>query len=90
MKFVVKAPGCECLWEPGVVLAVVDPGVGTARRPVAVRAGRHWLVGPDNGLLWPAVEALGGATGSWVLARPLALAGAGAGLPGIEAQEPGN
>lgn len=33
-----------------VVLAVVDPGVGTARRAVAVETGRLTLVGPDNGL----------------------------------------
>ena len=47
---------------PGVHLAVVDPGVGTARRPVAVTTkdeGR-FLVGPDNGLLWPAIERFGG------------------------------
>jgi S-adenosyl-L-methionine hydrolase (adenosine-forming) len=46
----------------GVHLAVVDPGVGTDRRPVALRCfdGR-FLVGPDNGLLWPATERLGGA-----------------------------
>ena len=44
-------------------VAVVDPGVGTARRPVALRAQRgDILVGPDNGLLLPAAEALGGAT----------------------------
>lgn len=36
---------------PSVVLAVVDPGVGTTRRGVAVAAGPHVLVGPDNGLL---------------------------------------
>ena len=36
---------------PGVTMAVVDPGVGTSRRPVAVRIGESWLVGPDNGLL---------------------------------------
>ncbi|MGC8876443.1 SAM hydrolase/SAM-dependent halogenase family protein [Thermus sp.] len=35
--------------EGAVVLAVVDPGVGTSRRAVAVR-GRRWYVGPDNGL----------------------------------------
>jgi S-adenosylmethionine hydrolase len=48
---------------PGVHLAVVDPGVGTPRRAVAVRAGleERLLVGPDNGLLWPALERLGGA-----------------------------
>lgn len=43
-------------------VAVVDPGVGTARRPIAIRAARgDVLVGPDNGLLLPAAEALGGA-----------------------------
>jgi S-adenosyl-L-methionine hydrolase (adenosine-forming) len=48
---------------PGVHLAVVDPEVGSARRGVAVRVrseGRL-LVAPDNGLLWPAIERLGGA-----------------------------
>lgn len=34
-----------------VVMAVVDPGVGSARRPIAVRAANRWFVGPDNGLL---------------------------------------
>ena len=33
-----------------VVLAVVDPGVGGPRAPLAVFAGRRWYVGPDNGL----------------------------------------
>jgi S-adenosylmethionine hydrolase len=49
---------------PGVVIAVVDPGVATDRRPVAVQvaseAGPSHLVGPDNGLLVWAAEALGG------------------------------
>ncbi len=47
----------------GVHLAVVDPGVGGPRRAVAVRtAGEgHLLVGPDNGLLPPAIDCLGGA-----------------------------
>ncbi|HEX9994602.1 MAG TPA: SAM-dependent chlorinase/fluorinase [Acidimicrobiales bacterium] len=47
----------------GVVLAVVDPGVGTARRAVAVEVagGAGVLVGPDNGLLAPAVSLAGGA-----------------------------
>jgi len=47
----------------GVHLAVVDPGVGDpSRRAVAlsVAAGERLLVGPDNGLLWPAAQALGG------------------------------
>ena len=43
----------------GVHLAVVDPGVGGARRAVAVRCGARWLVGPDNGLLVPAAESFG-------------------------------
>lgn len=47
---------------PGVHLAVVDPGVGSARRPVAAAlAGDRVLVGPDNGLLFIACLALGGA-----------------------------
>lgn len=46
---------------PGVVLAVVDPGVGTDRRAVAVEVETGFLVGPDNGLLAPAVAMLGGA-----------------------------
>ena len=45
----------------GVLLAVVDPGVGSGRRAVAVEVGRGFLVGPDNGLLAPAVAMLGGA-----------------------------
>lgn len=45
----------------GVVLAVVDPGVGTDRRGVAVEVSGSFLVGPDNGLLAPAVAMLGGA-----------------------------
>ena len=46
----------------GVHLAVVDPGVGSPRRAVAVgvAAEERVLVGPDNGLLTPAIEALGG------------------------------
>ena len=40
-------------WLPpgAVVCAVVDPGVGTARRVLLVEAGRQWLLAPDNGLL---------------------------------------
>ena len=50
----------------GVHVAVVDPGVGTARRPIVVRAARgDLLVGPDNGLLLPAARELGGATDAW-------------------------
>ncbi len=40
-------------------LAIVDPGVGTARRPLAVASGGQFFVGPDNGLLMPAARAIG-------------------------------
>jgi S-adenosylmethionine hydrolase len=43
-----------------VYLAVVDPGVGTDRRAIAVDAAGQSLVGPDNGVLWLAFQALGG------------------------------
>jgi S-adenosylmethionine hydrolase len=36
--------------EDTVFLCVVDPGVGGNRKPVVVRAGARWFVGPDNGL----------------------------------------
>jgi len=55
---------------PAVHLAVVDPGVGTDRRGVALRTPRGVLVGPDNGLLVPAAEALGGIEGAYVLTEP--------------------
>jgi S-adenosylmethionine hydrolase len=46
-----------------VYLAVVDPGVGTGRRELALQSeGGALLVGPDNGLLVPAAESLGGVT----------------------------
>jgi S-adenosylmethionine hydrolase len=45
----------------GIHVAVVDPGVGTERLAVALRTARgDILIGPDNGLLIPAAEALGG------------------------------
>ncbi|CAA9272776.1 MAG: FIG00662875: hypothetical protein [uncultured Corynebacteriales bacterium] len=55
---------------PSVHLAVVDPGVGTERRGVAVLTGRGVLVGPDNGLLPPAADALGGVTAAYALTEP--------------------
>jgi len=48
-------------FPPAVHVGVVDPGVGTARRAIAVQAGDSVLVGPDNGLLSWAFGALGGA-----------------------------
>jgi S-adenosylmethionine hydrolase len=66
--------GAFLLWSSlpfqpvGVHLAVVDPGVGTERRAVALRTARgDHLVGPDNGLLRPAAERLGGVTAAHIL-----------------------
>lgn len=47
-----------------VHIAVVDPGVGTERRALAIKAGSkdskiHYFIGPDNGLLIPAAKSLG-------------------------------
>lgn len=61
---------CAPYLPAGVHLAVVDPGVGSDRGAVAVTAGRHVLVGPDNGLLLPAAARLGGADGAWELVSP--------------------
>ncbi len=52
---------------PAVHVAVVDPGVGTARRGVAVAAGDSVFVGPDNGLLSWAVTVSGGAARAFSL-----------------------
>ncbi len=55
---------------PGVVMAVVDPGVGTDRRAVALEVpagGPTWLVGPDNGLLGALATSLGGVRTTVVL-----------------------
>ncbi|MFD0903728.1 SAM hydrolase/SAM-dependent halogenase family protein [Actinomadura sediminis] len=55
----------------GVHVGIVDPGVGTPRRPVAIATGRgDVLVGPDNGLLLPAAEALGGVVAAHALENP--------------------
>jgi S-adenosylmethionine hydrolase len=43
--------------EGTVHVAVVDPGVGTSRRPVAARLGKYFFVCPDNGLITPILEA---------------------------------
>jgi S-adenosylmethionine hydrolase len=43
---------CAPFFPPGTVhVAVVDPGVGTRRRPIAARLGEQIFVGPDNGLV---------------------------------------
>lgn len=45
-------------WLPrgSIVVGVVDPGVGGPRKPVAVEAGDYTFIGPDNGLLYPAIS----------------------------------
>ncbi len=55
----------------GIVIAVVDPGVGSSRRAVAVEVagGRGILLGPDNGLLAPAVAMAGGADRAFELSN---------------------
>ena len=56
----------------GVVLAVVDPDVGTDRRAVAIEVagGAGVVIGPDNGLLAPAVAMAGGAERAVELTNP--------------------
>ena len=56
----------------GIVVAVVDPGVGTDRRAVAIEVagGAGVFVGPDNGLLAPAVAMTGGAERAVLLSNP--------------------
>ncbi|MDQ2882825.1 MAG: SAM-dependent chlorinase/fluorinase [Actinomycetota bacterium] len=55
---------------PAVHVAVVDPGVGTARRGLALVTDDAVLVGPDNGLLVPAAQALGGVRAAYELVEP--------------------
>jgi S-adenosylmethionine hydrolase len=60
---------------PGVLVAIVDPGVGSERRPVAIEVdgeGPRHLVGPDNGLLLGAAARLGGPVHAVALEAPAA------------------
>lgn len=66
--------GALMLWSTlpflpiGAHMAVVDPGVGTARRPIAIETARgDYLVGPDNGLLRAGADRLGGITRAHVI-----------------------
>jgi S-adenosyl-L-methionine hydrolase (adenosine-forming) len=47
---------CPYFPDNTVHIGVVDPGVGTQRRPIAARLGRHLFVCPDNGLITPLLE----------------------------------
>ena len=49
-------------------VAVIDPGVGTARRPLVLEADGQWLVGPDNGL-FETVAARARASRRWHITR---------------------
>ncbi len=57
----------------GVCLAVVDPGVGTSRRALAAETPWGFFVGPDNGLLSPAVSMVGGASRIVSIENPEAI-----------------
>jgi S-adenosylmethionine hydrolase len=72
-KFAIR-DGALLLWSAvpylpiGAHVAVVDPGVGTARKGIAIQTLRgDYLVGPDNGLLMPAAARLGGITRAHLL-----------------------
>jgi S-adenosylmethionine hydrolase len=72
-KFAIR-DGALLLWcalpylPVGGHVAVVDPGVGTERRPIALRVARgDVLIGPDNGLLMAGAERLGGVTDARLL-----------------------
>lgn len=54
----------------GVLLAVVDPGVGTGRRAVALETSWGYLVGPDNGLLSPPAALVGGVARAFSIENP--------------------
>jgi S-adenosylmethionine hydrolase len=75
-KFAIR-DGALLLWSAvpylpiGAHVAVVDPGVGTARKGIAIQTLRgDYLVGPDNGLLMPAAARLGGITRAHLLEDP--------------------
>jgi S-adenosylmethionine hydrolase len=82
--------GALTLWRaapwlvPGVILAVVDPGVGSARRAVAIEVAQAGavLVGPDNGLLLPAATSLSPMTAVVELHPPSGPDGRGATFAG--------
>lgn len=55
--------------EGTIHCAVVDPGVGTARRRLVVRARGHWFVAPDNGLLTRVVRGAA-SVAAWSIEEP--------------------
>jgi S-adenosylmethionine hydrolase len=61
----------EAFGAGSIHVAVVDPGVGSVRRAIAVATGRgDILIGPDNGVLMPAAQRLGGVARALELNEP--------------------
>jgi hypothetical protein len=53
----VLASACPCFPMGAINVAVVDPGVGTKRRPLCIQTGHGYFIGPDNGVLALAAKA---------------------------------
>lgn len=48
---------CYRLFPAGTIfLAIVDPGVGSERKIIMVLTEKYYFLGPDNGILWPALQ----------------------------------
>ncbi len=60
----------QYLPENSVCVCIVDPGVGTDRRAVAVQCGARWYVGPDNGLFTVLIHHVGSAEAFIIDWRP--------------------
>lgn len=56
---IVLANSYQFFAKGSVFLIVVDPGVGSSRKPVAARAGDYWFIAPDNGVLSYVLEEIG-------------------------------
>ncbi|MGD0950153.1 MAG: SAM-dependent chlorinase/fluorinase [Candidatus Binatia bacterium] len=61
--------------EGTIHVAVVDPGVGSARRAILIEADRGTLVGPDNGVLCPAAALMGRRKARWLANEKFFLRG---------------
>jgi S-adenosylmethionine hydrolase len=63
---------CSVPWFPPetIHVIVVDPGVGTDRRLLLVRAGNQWMLAPDNGCYALAASKLGWPPREWSLTAP--------------------
>ncbi len=70
----VLARAAVCFPRGAVHLVVVDPGVGSARRPLVMSVGGHLFVAPDNGVLDGVSAALGGAEETRHITHPALFA----------------